>query len=82
MKQKKFILPENEIPTQWYNIQAEMPNKPQPMLNPKTGQPVTPEDIADLIWWLVNCPAHVNINRVEVMPLCQCPSGPSVRKGM
>ena len=45
-------------------------------------QPVTPEDIADLIWWLVNCPAHVNINRVEVMPLCQCPSGPSVRKGM
>ena len=45
MKQKKFILPENEIPTQWYNIQAEMPNKPQPMLNPKTGQPVTPEDL-------------------------------------
>jgi NADP-dependent 3-hydroxy acid dehydrogenase YdfG len=45
-------------------------------------QPVTPEDIAELIWWLVNCPAHVNINRVEVMPLCQCPSGPSVKKGM
>ena len=48
MKQKKFILPENEIPTQWYNIQAEMPNKPQPMLNPKTGQPVTPEDLYPL----------------------------------
>ncbi len=45
-------------------------------------QPVTPEDIADLIWWMVNCPAHININRVEVMPLCQCPSGPVVKKGM
>ena len=27
-KQKKFILQESEIPTQWYNIQADMPNKP------------------------------------------------------
>ena len=41
MKQKRFFLPENEIPTQWYNIQADMPNKPMPMLNPKTGEPVT-----------------------------------------
>ena len=45
-------------------------------------QPVTPEDIAETIWWMVNCPAHVNINRLEVMPLCQCPSGPSVKKDM
>ncbi|MBQ9106080.1 MAG: SDR family oxidoreductase [Mailhella sp.] len=48
----------------------------------KDTQPVTPEDIAELIWWLVSCPAHININRVEVMPLCQCPSGPVVKKGM
>ena len=27
-KQKKFILEESEIPKQWYNIQADMPNKP------------------------------------------------------
>ena len=40
-KQKKFILQENEIPTQWYNIQADMVNKPLPLLNPKTKQPVT-----------------------------------------
>ena len=27
MRQKKFILQEQDIPTQWYNIQADMPNK-------------------------------------------------------
>ena len=31
---KKFILQENELPTQWYNIQADMPNKPMPILHP------------------------------------------------
>ena len=31
-KQKKFILQENQIPTQWYNIQADMPNKPLPQI--------------------------------------------------
>ena len=36
MKQKKYTLPESEIPTQWYNIQADMKVKPQPMLNPAT----------------------------------------------
>ena len=48
MKQKRFILPESEIPTQWYNIQADMVNKPMPMLNPKTGEPVKPEDLYEL----------------------------------
>ena len=28
MRQKKFILQEKDLPKQWYNIQAEMPNKP------------------------------------------------------
>ncbi len=46
MKQKKFILPESEIPTQWYNIQADMKIKPQPMLNPETKKPVTVEDLS------------------------------------
>ncbi len=44
MKQKRFILQESEIPKQWYNIQAEMPNKPMPMLAPN-GQPVTVDDL-------------------------------------
>lgn len=48
MKQKRFILPENEIPTQWYNIQADMKNKPEPMLNPATRKPVTEDEMAVL----------------------------------
>ena len=47
-KQKRFILQENEIPTQWYNIQAEMPNKPLPPLNPATKEPLTAEDLAHI----------------------------------
>ena len=46
MKQKKFILSENELPTQWYNIQAEMPNKPLPPLNPQTKQPMSVDDLS------------------------------------
>ena len=44
-KIKRFILPESEIPTQWYNIQADMINKPLPLLNPATKQPLKPEDL-------------------------------------
>lgn len=44
-KQKKFILPESEIPRYWYNIQTDMPNLPEPMLHPATHQPVTAEDL-------------------------------------
>ncbi|MBQ4063532.1 MAG: TrpB-like pyridoxal phosphate-dependent enzyme [Bacteroidaceae bacterium] len=49
MKQKRFFLQENEIPTQWYNIQADMVNKPQPMLNPKTREPITVEELSKLL---------------------------------
>lgn len=45
-KQKRFFLTEEEIPTQWYNIQADMPNKPLPPLNPKTKEPMTAEDLS------------------------------------
>ena len=48
MKQKRFILPESEIPTQWYNIQADMTNKPQPMIHPGTKQPIKAEDLFPL----------------------------------
>ena len=47
-KQKKFILQESEIPTQWYNIQADMVNKPLPPLNPATKQPLTAEDLSHI----------------------------------
>lgn len=45
MKQKRFFLSEAEIPTRWYNIQADMINKPMPLKNPATGQPMKPEDL-------------------------------------
>ncbi len=45
MRQKRYFLTENEIPSQWYNIQAEMPNKPMPLKNPKTGEPMKAEDL-------------------------------------
>ena len=44
-KQKRYFLTEEEIPTQWYNIQADMVNKPLPPLNPATKQPLKPEDL-------------------------------------
>lgn len=34
-------------------------------------QPLRPEDIADIIYWTVKLPAHININAIEVMPTCQ-----------
>lgn len=49
MKQKRYFLPESELPTQWYNIQADMKNKPQPMLSAKTKEPVTVEELSKLI---------------------------------
>ena len=41
----KIYLEENEIPTQWYNVRADMKNKPAPLINPGTGQPLTLEDL-------------------------------------
>lgn len=45
MRQKRFILPESEIPTHWFNMQAVMPNKPMPILNPATREALKPEDL-------------------------------------
>ncbi|MBI5009863.1 MAG: TrpB-like pyridoxal phosphate-dependent enzyme [Bacteroidia bacterium] len=45
-KFRKIILSEKEMPKQWYNIMADMPNKPLPPLHPATKQPVGPEDLA------------------------------------
>ncbi len=45
---KKIFLNESEMPRHWYNIVADMPNKPLPPLHPGTKQPVGPEDLAPL----------------------------------
>lgn len=47
-KHKRFLLDENQIPTQWYNILADMPNKPLPPLNPSTREPMTVEDLSHI----------------------------------
>jgi tryptophan synthase beta chain len=43
--QKKIVLNEAEIPVKWYNIVADMPNKPMPILHPGTKQPLKTEDL-------------------------------------
>ncbi|HXS48814.1 MAG TPA: SDR family NAD(P)-dependent oxidoreductase [Sphingomicrobium sp.] len=42
--------------------------------------PMTPEDLADLFWWLANLPAHLNINTVELMPVSQSFAGFSISR--
>ncbi len=44
----KFLLPEKEIPTSWYNIQADLPEPLPPVLHPGTKQPIGPQDLAPL----------------------------------
>jgi tryptophan synthase beta chain len=48
MNETKITLPESAIPERWYNIQADMPNRPEPVLHPGTGEPVGPDDLAPL----------------------------------
>jgi tryptophan synthase beta chain len=45
---RKIFLNESDIPTHWYNIVADMPNKPLPPLNPKTKQPAGPDDLSPI----------------------------------
>lgn len=46
MSNTKILLTDRELPTSWYNVQADMPNLPKPPLNPATKQPVGPEDLS------------------------------------
>lgn len=42
--------------------------------------PLSPEDIAETCSWIVGLPPHVNVNRIELMPTCQAPAGPAVKR--
>jgi tryptophan synthase beta chain len=44
----KFLLGEDQIPESWYNIAADLPVPPPPVLHPGTGQPIGPADLAPL----------------------------------
>lgn len=48
MERTKFLLDEKDMPTQWYNIQADLPEPLPPMLHPGTKQPLGPDDLAPL----------------------------------
>ncbi len=41
----RLYLTEEQMPKQWYNMRADMPEQPDPMLNPATGKPVTEQDL-------------------------------------
>jgi len=45
MNSKRVFLSESEMPTAWYNLQADLPEPVPPPLNPGTGQPVGPADL-------------------------------------
>jgi tryptophan synthase beta chain len=46
--QTKYLLGENQIPTHWYNVIADLPEPPAPVLHPGTMKPVTPADMLPL----------------------------------
>ena len=48
MKNRKITLSEKEIPEKWYNITADMPNKPLPPLHPGTKEPIGPDALQPL----------------------------------
>jgi tryptophan synthase beta chain len=48
MAQHRFVLPEDAIPTQWYNLAADLASAPPPPLHPGTGDSVGPDDLAPL----------------------------------
>lgn len=44
----KIYLEENEMPKQWYNVRADMKNKPAPLLNPGTLEPMTLDELSQV----------------------------------
>ena len=48
MEPMKVLLEDQEIPRQWYNIQADLPTPMRPPLHPATGKPVHPDDLAPI----------------------------------
>ena len=48
METKKFLLSEKDIPQAWYNVVADMKQKPLPLINPATHKPLTEDDLSPL----------------------------------
>jgi tryptophan synthase beta chain len=65
-KQTKYMLNETDLPKQWYNMAADMPTAPTPVLNPQTMEPVTPDFLSvlfpmDLIMQEVSTDRYIDI---------------------
>ena len=43
-------------------------------------QPLTADDVADAVFWVATRPAHVNINNIQMMPVCQVPGGTVLKR--
>ena len=66
MSQHKYLLPEDKMPTQWYNIVPDLPEPPAPALHPGTLEPAGPDDFAplfpmDLIMQEVSQESYIDI---------------------
>ena len=65
----KIYLSEDELPKAWYNVRADMKNKPAPLLNPATKQPVTAEELGHVF-----CDELVKQELDDVTPLIPIPA--------
>src|SRR5213082_1259883 len=63
----KYLLTEDEMPRSWYNIAADLPRPPDPVLHPGTKQPVTPDDLAPLF------PMALIMQEVSAEPYIEIP---------
>ena len=72
----KYTLSESQMPKAWYNIQADLPTPIPTVLNPGTGQPITPADLAplfpeELIKQEVSCDRFIEIPEEVRSIYCQ-----------
>src|SRR3989442_3332654 len=63
----KYLLTEDEMPSAWYNILPDLPKPPEPVLHPRTKQPVTPDDFAPLF------PMSLIMQEVSTEPYTEIP---------
>ena len=45
-------------------------------------EPITPDDIANTVYWIATLPKHININQIEMMPVCQSFAGLAINRDM
>ena len=66
-EQTRFMLSENDIPRNWYNINADSPVPPQPVLHPGTKEPVTPDFLSVLF------PMEIILQEISAEPYIPIP---------